>query len=113
MTRSEYIKYCQSKKTFGSKRKTHPMSSVTDPTFAQTGRQMIESPLPINYRAQYQAGAPLDKDNPLHVAEYDKMYGDTFEAMKQAKQQVTTTKEKVQKAHEYYQQQQNQNNYES
>lgn len=107
MTRKEYIKYCQSKSS-KSKRKTHPMASVTDPSFAQTGRQIFATPLPINYRAQYQAGAPLDKDNPLHVAEYDKMYGDTFEAMKQAKQQVTTTKEKVQKAHEHYQQQQNQ-----
>ena len=106
MTRSEYTKYCQSKKTLSSKRKTHPMASVTDPTFAQTGRQMIESPLSINYRVQYQAGSPLDKENPLQVAEFDKMYGDTFEAMKQAKQQVTKTKENVQKAHEHYKQQQ-------
>ena len=107
MTREEYIRYCQSKSS-KSKRKTHPMASVTDPIFAQTGRQMIETPLPINYRAQYQAGAPLDKDNPLQVAEYDKMYGDTFESMKQAKQQVATTKQQVQRAHEHYQQQQQQ-----
>lgn len=106
MKRNEYVKFCHSKHSDGVKKTNYPMASVTDPTFAQTGRQMLTNPLPINYRVQYQDGAPLNPDNPHQFNEFDKMYPDTFKAMTEAKQQITTTKDSVKKAHEQYQQQQ-------
>lgn len=110
MTRKEYIKYCQTHKHNGNKKTTTPMQSVTDPTFAQTGRQMIENPLNVNYRVQYAQGAPLDKDNPYHVNSFDNMYGDKFQSMKEAKQHIEKTKGNVQKIHDHYQKQQQNNN---
>lgn len=76
-------------------------NSVTDPTFAQTGRQQIFNPLPINYRITYADGVPLNKENPMQFNEFDKLYPDRFKAVEQAKEQVTTTKKQLSKIKEH------------
>ena len=106
MTRKEYVKFCQSKKTDKAKQRCMTMPSVTDPTFAQTGRQMLTNPLPINYRVRYSEGAPLNPDDPHKFNEFDKMYPDKFKAMVEAKEQVNTTKKNLKKASSDYEEKQ-------
>ena len=95
MTRKEYIKYVQSKKLNKPKQCVVKDKSVTDPSFAQTGRQMLTNPLPIEYRMKYPAGVPLDKENPLNFKEYDKLYPDTFKAIRDAKDVTAQTETKL------------------
>lgn len=99
MKRSEYIRFCQSGKSKGKKALISG-KSVTDPTFARTGRQMIFQPLNIEYRMKYPDGVPLDKENPLQFKEYDKLYPDTFTAMRDANADVKDTKSKLNKMKE-------------
>lgn len=101
MKRNEYVKFTQTGQSKGKK----PLitgKSMTDPTFARTGRQMIFQPLNIEYRMKYPEGVPLDKENPLQFREFDKLYPDQFKAIREAKSHVDTTKEtldKLQKQH--------------
>lgn len=94
MTRKEFVKYIQTGKSKGKK----PLitgSSVTDPSFYRTGRQLIFEPLNIEYRMKYPDGVPLDKENPHNFKEYDKIYPDHFKAMLQANNDIVTTKSKL------------------
>lgn len=95
MTRKEYVKFCQTGQSKG-KKSMITGKSVTDPTFARTGRQLIFSPLNIEYRMKYPDGVPLDKENPYNFKEFDKLYPDTFKAINQAKADVKNTKTKLQ-----------------
>lgn len=99
MKRSEYVKFCQHGNSKGKKALISG-KSVTDPTFARTGRQMIFQPLKIEYRMKYPDGVPLDKENPLQFKEYDKLYPDTFTAMREANADVKDTKSKLNKIKE-------------
>lgn len=104
MTRTEYIHFTQTGKSKGKK----PLitgKSVTDPTFARTGRQMIFQPLNIEYRMKYPDGVKLDKEHPHDIKEYDKIYPDIFDAIRQANADIHDTKHKLNK---YKQQQQTQ-----
>ena len=94
MTRKEFVKFTQTGQSKG-KKSMITGKSVTDPTFARTGRQLIFNPLYIEYRMKYPDGVPLDKDNPHDFKEYDKLYPDTFKAIQQAKSEVKTTKKKL------------------
>lgn len=71
--------------------------SVTDPSYFQTGRQMLVNPLPIQPRVSYYQGAPLSNDNPMQINEYDKMYGDRFKAVNEAKDAVDNAKTNLKK----------------
>lgn len=95
MTRKEFRRFISTSKSSSPKKMLVTGESVTDPTFAQTGRQMITNPLPIECRMKYPQGVPLDKDNPHNFKEYDKLYPDSFKAMREAKQDVDTTKSKL------------------
>lgn len=92
MTRKEFVKFTESGKSSKMKSCVVADVSVCDPSFAQTGRQMITNPLPIEYRMKYPAGTPLDKDNPMHFNEFDKLYPDTFKAIREANNITETTK---------------------
>lgn len=94
MKRNEYIRFVQSKKSNG-KKVLSTGKSVTDPTFARTGRQLIFQPLPIEYRMKYPDGVALDKDNPHNIKEYDKIYPDTFDAIRQANADIKNTKKNL------------------
>lgn len=74
--------------------------SVTDPSYAQSGRQMIANPLPIQPRVQYSSAAPLNKENPFEVKEYDKLYPDKFKASKQAQEDINAAKNGLDKIQE-------------
>lgn len=84
MTRKEFVKFAETRKHVKNKKSVVIDKSVTDPTFAQSGRQMITNPLPIEYRMKYPAGVPLNPDNPMHFNEFDKLYPDTFKAIREA-----------------------------
>lgn len=92
MTRNEFNKFIQTGKLDKPKKQLISGRSVTDPTFARTGRQMIFQPLPIEYRMKYPDGTPLNPDNPHEFKEYDKLYPDTFKASLQANSDIKTTK---------------------
>ena len=53
MTRKEFIKFSETGKSAKPKQVVVNDISVTDPTFAQTGRQMLTNPLAIEYRIKY------------------------------------------------------------
>ena len=92
MKRSEFREFISSSISKGKKSIENHVLSDCDPTFAQTGRQMIVNPLPIEYRMKYPQGVPLDKNNPFNFAEYDKIYPDTFKAMREARAKINDTK---------------------
>lgn len=85
-------------------------SSITDPSFARTGRQLIFQPLPIEYRMKYPDGNLLDKENPHNIKEYDKIYPDQFLAMQQARNDIQTTKTKLNEIDKHIKQKQKQPN---
>lgn len=94
MKRQEFIKFTQTGNSKGKK----PLitgKSITDPSYARTGRQLIFDPLNIEYRMKYPQGVPLDKENPMQFKEYDKLYPDQFTAMRQAREQVSGVKKKL------------------
>ena len=95
MTRKEFVNYTQTRKGLRLKKCVVSGLSITDPTFAQTGRQMLTNPLNIEYRMKYPQGTPLDKDNPMKFNEYDKLYPDNFKAIRDAQSVVTTTEKKL------------------
>ena len=100
MKREEFKKFLQEHKTNHAKECVVTDKSVTDPSFAQSGRAQIFNPLPINYRVTYTDGVPLNPDNPMQFNEYDKLYPDKFKATEQAKKSVDTTKKQLKKIEE-------------
>lgn len=100
MKRKEFVKFLQEHKTNHAKECVVSDKSVTDPSFAQSGRAQIFNPLPINYRVTYTDGVPLNPDNPMQFNEYDKLYPDKFKATEQAKKSVYTTKKQLEKIEE-------------
>lgn len=112
MKRSEFVKFIQNGKTTHAKECVLKDKSVTDPSFAQTGRQMLTNPLPIEYRMKYPDGTPLNKENPMDFNEFDKLYPDHFKAVREAQsvtKETQKTLKKVQEEHKKQQLQQPQN----
>lgn len=101
MKRKDFKKFLVHHRTNHIKTCVVPDKSVTDPSFAQSGRQQIFNPLPINYRVTYADGVPLNKENPMQFNEFDKLYPDRFKAVEQAKAQVDTTKTHLTKIKEH------------
>ena len=100
MKREEFKNFLVNHKTNHAKECVVQDKSVTDPSFAQSGRAQIFNPLPINYRVTYAEGVPLNKENPMHFNEFDKLYPDKFKATEQAKKSVDTTKKQLKKIEE-------------
>ena len=100
MTRKEFVKFTETGKNAKIKTCVITDVSVCDPSFAQTGRQILTNPLPIEYRMKYPAGVPLNKENPMHFNEYDKLYPDTFKAIRDAYSVTETTKKTLSKIQE-------------
>lgn len=97
MKREHFVKLAMRGSSPNGKKILKSGRSVTDPTFARSGRQLIFQPLAIEYRMKYPAGVPLDKDNPYNIREYDKIYPDTFKAIAAANADVNDTKSKLNK----------------
>lgn len=102
MTRKEFVKFTETGKHVKNKTCVTMDKSVTDPSFAQTGRQLLTNPLPIEYRMKYMPGTPLNKENPMHFNEYDKMYPDTFKAIREAESITKQTKDNLDKLEKHY-----------
>lgn len=68
------------------------LDSVTDPSFAQTGRQIVFNPLPYTPRPIYSQGVPADQ-----MQAFDGMYKDKFEAFQAAKEFSETQKQDLKK----------------
>lgn len=66
---------------FNKKYEKPCVPSVTDPTYAQSGREMIINPLPYETKPIYQNGIPLDQ-----MQSFDGMYVDKFDAFRSAKE---------------------------
>lgn len=95
MTRKEFIQFVQIGRLNKPKKMLISGRSVTDPSFARNGRQLIFQPLNIEYRMKYPAGVPLDKDNPMQFKEFDKLYPDTFKAIREANAVTESTKKSL------------------
>ena len=92
MKRIEYIDYCMSRKSMRSNEK-NVIASVTDPTQAQSGRDMVFNPKPINYnRVTYTQGVPA-----ADMKSFDRMYPDKFESHREAQQLTSEVIDKVSK----------------
>lgn len=100
MTRQEFVRFSECGKNAKPKKCVVTDVSVCDPSFAQTGRQILTSPLPIEYRMKYPAGVPLNKENPMQFNEFDKLYPDTFKAIREANNVTETTKRNLSKLQE-------------
>ena len=100
MTRQEFVKFTETGKNKKIKTCVVADVSLCDPSFAQTGRQILTNPLPIEYRMKYPAGVPLNKENPMHFNEFDKLYPDTFKAIREANNVTETTKKTLSKIQE-------------
>ena len=100
MTRKEFVRFTETGKNQRPKKCVVADKSVTDPSFAQTGRQLLTNPLPIEYRMKYPAGVPLNKENPLQFNEFDKLYPDTFKAIREANSVTDKTKKALNKIQE-------------
>ena len=98
MTRKQFVNYTQTRKGLTLKKCVVKDLSITDPTFAQSGRQMLTNPLNIEYRMKYPAGTPLNKNNPMRFNEYDKLYPDNFKAIREAQSVVSSTESKLRDA---------------
>ncbi len=81
MKKSDYIKMLQGVKPTMHKVQENHMLSVTDPSYAQTGRQIITNPLPYETKPIYANGVPLKDMQP-----FDGMYVDKHTAFQSAKE---------------------------
>lgn len=103
MTRLEYINICMQRKSVRSIRK-NVLPSVTDPSMAQSGRDLLFNPKPIMYnRVEYSQGVPVDQ---MHS--FDKMYADKLDVFKDAQEHSTKTKKQLDKIQEEYEKSKNQ-----
>lgn len=81
MTKQEYIKMLQGKKMPMRQPEKITVPTVTDPSFAQSGRDMIFNPIGYETKPIYANGVPLDQMQP-----FDRMYADKHEAFQSAKE---------------------------
>ena len=81
MKKSEYIKMLQGTKPAVHKKQENHMPSVTDPSYAQSGRDLLFNPKPYEMKQIYSNGVPLKDMQP-----FDAMYADRFQAFQHAKE---------------------------
>lgn len=63
------------------KHESAELASVTDPSFAQSGREIVFNPLPYDVKPIYSQGVPADQ-----MQAFDGMYKDKFEAFQAARE---------------------------
>ena len=103
MTKQEFLNHCKQRKSVRSY-KSNVLPSVTDPTLAQSGRDILFNPKPINYnRVEYTQGVPL-----AQMQSFDKMYAEKLDVFQDAKDHSTKTKKQLDKMQEDYEKSQNQ-----
>lgn len=81
MKKSDYVKMLQGCKPTMHKKQENNMPSVTDPSYAQSGRDLLFNPKPYEMKQIYADGVPLKDMQP-----FDAMYVDRFQAFQQAKE---------------------------
>lgn len=90
MKKSEYVKYLQGNIKPPKKCEVNLMPSCCDPSFAQSGRDMVFNPKNYECKPIYSNGVPLDQMQP-----FDGMYKDKHIAFQAAKEVDTQQHEKV------------------
>ena len=100
MTKQEYRDFIATGKHKPKTCESLTEHSVTDPTYAQSGREILFNPLPYDMKPIYHNGVPLDQMQP-----FDRMYVDKHEAFQSAKELDTEQKNKVRQ----FKQKQNEN----
>ena len=88
MTREEFIKHKSNGTYPNPSTERNTRVSQSNPAFAQSVRDMIYNPLPITPRPMNYFQGPLTKD--MHA--FDKMYPDSFDAFRAAKEVSDKTK---------------------
>lgn len=81
MNKSQFRKFVSTSEHQARQVVINHLPSVTDPTFARTGRQMATDPLPIEYKPIYRNGVTID-----HMQAFDKMYVDKISGFNSAKE---------------------------
>lgn len=99
MEKSDYVRMLQGVKPTMHKKQENNMPSVTDPAYAQSGRELLFNPKPYEMKQIYSNGVPLKEMQP-----FDAMYADRFQSFQQAKEfsetQHKDIKEKLAKIEE-------------
>lgn len=73
MTRPEFVAMLNNSKHITKKQERNPQRSLTDPTFYQTGRDIIANPLPVTYKGTYSRGVTSANMQSFDVAYPDKI----------------------------------------
>lgn len=81
MKKSDFRKMLQGVRTPSRKSEVITVQSVTDPSFAQSGRELVFNPLGYETKAIYANGVALDNMQP-----FDGMYVDKHAAFQSAKE---------------------------
>lgn len=104
MNKLEFRQFIGSNKHKQKSCEVNNMPSVTDPRYAQSGRDILMNPIPYEQKPIYSNGIPLNE-----MQSFDGMYKDKFEAFQQAKDFSETNtkdiKEKLSKIEEEKKQQ--------
>lgn len=90
MKKSDYVKMLQGTKPTMHKKQENSMPSVTDPSYAQSGRDLLFNPKPYEMKQIYANGVPLKDMQP-----FDAMYADSFQAFQQAKEFSETQRKDI------------------
>lgn len=80
MKKSDYLKLLQGARLPAKKCEKVTVDSVTDPTYAQSGRDLAFNPLPYEMKPIYTNGVPLNEMQP-----FDGMYKDKLDVFQSAK----------------------------
>lgn len=103
MTKQEYLNHCKQRKSVRNYA-SNVLPSVTDPTLAQSGRDLLFNPKPIAFnRVDYVQGVPLEQ-----MKSFDNMYAQKLDVFEDAKQQTQETTKKLDKLQETYKKSKNQ-----
>lgn len=81
MKREDYVKFLNGNYKPTKVKRTNHLKSVTDPRFAQSGRELVFNPIGYDTKPIYQNGVPRDELQP-----FDGMYKDKFDAFQAAKE---------------------------
>lgn len=81
MKREDFVKFLNGKYKPTKVKRTNHLKSVTDPRFAQSGRELVFNPIGYDTKPIYQNGVPRDQ-----LQAFDGMYKDKFEAFQVAKE---------------------------
>lgn len=73
MTRNDFKGMLNNSKHPSKKQERNPQRSMTDPTFYQTGRDIIANPLPVTYKGAYTRGVTSANMQSFDVAYPDKI----------------------------------------